>query len=318
MTDSGDQRLEEAIRRALDQVVKITRPDGGSGTGVYLPGHKIVTCLHVVEGSPGIYVAFRSGERIEADVLAASREFDLALLGLRRTPTSLNADQLGGISLHSDSVEPGEELAAIGHPFGLDWSVTGGHYNAIRQPGEDPLPRFGIALEAPLVQVDVVINQGNSGGPIIDRAGHLIGLADSILNPALANNIGFAIDGQTVLGFWQNNQNNTQALAAYSCDHHHPPGLTFCPSTGKPIKTLDPIPMPGPEGVRYSCGHVHPPGLEFCPLTGKPAEPIDELPEDLAEAPDEGQQEQVTCTNCGTIYSAALDACPQCGKPNPS
>jgi S1-C subfamily serine protease/tRNA A-37 threonylcarbamoyl transferase component Bud32 len=307
-------RLEDAVKRTIDQVVKITLPGGGSGSGIYLPGAQIMTCLHVVDGEAGVGVHFRTGEQIEADVVATDHKLDLALLKLRKTPGTLTPKQLGGILHEVSDPKPGEVLAAIGHPLGLDWSVTGGHFNAVRRPGEAPLPEFGIALDTPLVQVDVTINAGNSGGPLLDAGGRLVGLADSIINPALANNIGFAIMASTVWDFWKEHREAVKPLVAYNCNHHHPADQTYCPLTGKPIEPLEPVPMPAGGGVRYSCGHVHPPGLAYCPLIGKPAHPVDEnMTETQVDAPK--TEAHVTCTNCGHLYPVGLSHCPQCGKP---
>jgi hypothetical protein len=194
--------------------------------------------------------------------------------------------------------------------------VTGGHYNALRDPGQEPLPRFGINLTCPLIQVDVAINAGNSGGPILDSDGRLVGIADSVVNPAVANNIGFAIEAATVLGFWGEHRDDGEFLAPYSCGHHHAKGSTYCALTGKPVKALEAIPMPSEKGVRYSCGHIHPPGLAYCPMMGKPAYELDVLPappSGVTKAAD--QIAQVKCTNCGFEYAVKQPACPQCGKP---
>ncbi len=308
--------IEDAVHRAIDQTVKIARPDGITGTGIYLPGNRVITCLHVIDGAQGIYVHFRNGEQIEADAVAVDQKKDLALLAMRSAPQTLGEAQLDGIILSSRSLEPGEDLVAIGHPLGLDWSVSGGHFNAVRQPGEEPLPKFGITLDVPLVQVDVAINAGNSGGPILDEEGHLVGIADSIINPAVANNIGFAIEGDVALRFWRDHEQDSRPLVAYSCVHFHAAEQKYCPLTGKPVKPLEHIAMPTVQAVRYSCGHVHPPGLTYCPLMGKPATEIDEVPEPpggnlkpVAAPP------QVKCTNCGFVYAATLASCPQCGKP---
>ncbi|MBN1429893.1 MAG: protein kinase [Anaerolineae bacterium] len=306
--------FQDAVHRALNQVVKISRPDSSTGSGVYIAGDRVITCVHVVDGAPGLYVRFHTGEQIEADVIATDNCLDLALLQLRSTPTTLTAEQLDGIVFYDDPVEPGEDLVAIGHPLGLDWSVTGGHYNALRRPGEDPLPHFGIVLAASLVQVDVVINAGNSGGPIIDAAGHLIGIADSIINPALANNVGFAIACRTVLAFLQEHQDATEKLVAYNCAHHHAEGERYCPLTGKPIHRLDSVPMPTTDSVYYSCGHLHEPGLTYCPLTGKPVYEIDKARENRDSAVQTSAPSAV-CTNCGASYSVAAEVCPKCGKP---
>ncbi len=307
--------LQQAVQRVIDYVVKISRPDGGVGSGVYLPGDRILTCLHVVDGAAGLYVRFRSGEQIEADVVAADPLLDLAMLKLRASPTASPAAQAEGLLFEFEPLEPGDTLAAIGHPLGLDWSVTGGHYNALRYPGEQPLPRFGIALNAPLIQVDVSINPGNSGGPIINTAGELVGLADSIINPAVANNIGFAIHGPTAWRFWQDHRSDEEALTAYTCGHHHRAGEAYCPLTGKPAKPVEPVPMPSGGSIPYSCGHLHPPGLTYCPLLGKPARPAEESTQETRPGLPTESEPPGNCTNCGRAYPAHLPACPACGKP---
>ncbi len=280
---------------------------------MYLPGDRVATCLHVVDGARGIYVRFRTGEQIEADLIASAPDLDLALLALRDSPATLEPDRLDGIVFEFRTLEAGAPLAAIGHPLNLDWAVTGGHYNGLRHAGDDALQRFGITLSTPLVQVDAAINPGNSGGPLVDEEARLIGLADSVINPALVNDIGFAIAGQTVFDFWQAHRAESEPFAAYSCGHHHPPGEAYCPRTGKPTVPQETIPMPLPGTVRYSCGHQHAPGLAHCPLTGKP---VLALTDAAQTKQTEGADWQiVTCTNCGYDYPRFRDACPHCGKP---
>jgi tRNA A-37 threonylcarbamoyl transferase component Bud32 len=310
------RRLEDAVRRVIDQVVKVRLVSEGAGTGVYLPDNHVVTCRHVIDGAPGIIIQFRTGEQISAEVLAVDAGCDLALLRLDHRPETLEPASLDGLVYGAREMELGEPLAAIGHPLGLNWAVTGGHYNATRLPGEEALKMFGIKLKVPLVQVDVAINPGNSGGPLIDPEGRLIGIADSIINPALANNIGFAVEGQVVYDFWQANSKVETPLIAYTCGHHHPAGETFCPLTGQPVQALEPVPMPTADSIRYSCGHYHPPGLDYCPLTGRPIG----VRGQGAETPETGAAADVptgpvTCTNCGHEFPARDRYCPRCGKP---
>jgi len=311
------QRLEDAVRRVIDQVVKISRPDGGTGGGIYLPGDRILTCLHVVDGAPGLYVRFRTGEQIEADLVAADRTLDLALLRLRATPTSLSAERLDGLRIEAHEADLGEPLAAIGHPLGLNWAVTGGHYNGVRQPAEAPLAIFGLRLKTPLVQVDVAINPGNSGGPLIDTQGRLVGLADAVINPALGENIGFAIHSSAVAQFWQQHRGDETPLVAYRCGHHHQLDQPFCPLTGKPTQPVPPVPMPAPGSLRYSCGHFHPSGADYCPLTGKPITVVGTLDEETHLGTPTEVEEQVPCSNCGHLFPLRMAYCPQCGKPRP-
>ncbi len=308
------RRLEDAVRRVIDQVVKILRPDGGTGAGLYLPDNHVLTCLHVVDGAPGVYVRFRTGEQIESDVVATDLALDLALLELRATPTTLTSPQLDRMAFEAHEYSLGEPLAAIGHPLGLNWAVTGGHFNGLRQPGEDPLPRFGITLNTPLVQVDVAINPGNSGGPLIDTSGRLVGIADSVVNPAFGENIGFAIDANTAYQFWQTHKDTMVPLVAYECGHHHAPETPYCPLTGKPTKPVAPIPMPPPDAVRFTCGHFHGPDTDYCPLTGRPAQPEEPLGSTHTGAPTVVEH-PVKCTSCGLEFADGLLYCPHCGKP---
>jgi serine/threonine protein kinase len=309
-------RLEHSVQQVLDQVVKIIRPDGGTGSGITLPGGQVVTTLHVVDGSPGVYIRFRNGEQAEADVMAADPAQDLALLSLRAAPASIDTGDTFRLARISGPPNPGAALVAIGHPLGLDWAVTGGHYNGLHQPENEPLTRLGITLDVPLVQVDVTINAGNSGGPVIDAEGRLVGLADSVINPAVANNIGFAIYAPAVWDFWEANREVEAPLVAFDCKHHHPAGTAYCPRTGRPIVPAAPIPMPTAESTPYTCGHRHPPGLTFCPLIGKPILPTSD---DLAQAARTQVRNKPTisqtCTNCGTRFEASLGYCPHCGKP---
>jgi serine/threonine-protein kinase len=267
-------RIEDAIKRVMDQVVKIRRPNGGSGSGILVEGEQVLTSLHVVDGALGIYVQFHSGEIVEAELIAADRTSDLGLLRLKATPESVDANTQRAIRLEFRRLEPGERLAAIGHPIGLDWSVTGGHYNALRRPGEGPLSEFGIKLTCPLVQVDVSINPGNSGGPVIDSAGRLVGLAVSIINPAVVNNIGFAVHGPIVADFWRANRGNTEPLYPYTDGRHHPAGLSYSPTTGKPIRMLPTIPLladNAPAQTCTGCTARFQLSAPWCPHCGKPA-----------------------------------------------
>ena len=158
----------------------------------------------------------------------------------------------------------------------------------------------------------MAINPGNSGGPVIDEDGRLVGVASNVINPAFADNVGFAIAGATAYRFWQDHKDIDVALLPYTCGHHHPAQLSFCPDTGKPIKPAKTITIYDNSMVAYTCGHHHAPGLEYCPNTGKPIEPADGSDTPYVEA---GKAEPVTCSNCGTSYAASLAFCPHCGKP---
>lgn len=278
--------LEEAVAEVMDQVVKIDRPDNSSGSGLALDYHLVITALHVVDGSPGIQVLFRNGATVTADVVAIDRNTDLALLRLRQRPL-VGLEELPKRDFEAEPLIHGELLAAIGHPLGLDWSVTGGYYNGLRDPQHHALKRFGIKVNCQLIQVDVAVNPGNSGGPIIDLDGRIVGLADSIVNPAIANDIGFGIYGPVMYRFIDENKDAETPLIPYNDGQHHRPGLRFHPTTGKPITPIDKIEPPNQGLVAYDDGKERQPGLKYDPATGKP---IKEVPID--KKPDTGQTQR--------------------------
>lgn len=308
--------LEDAVNRVIDQVVKIERPDGGSGTGVYLSGDEILTCLHVVDGAAGLFIRFRSGEQIQADVVAMAPGFDLALLHLRRSPESLSQEQLSGLSTEIDPPRLGEMVVSIGHPLNLEWAVAGGHFNGLRQPDDPALKTFGMTLKAPLVQVDVAINPGNSGGPLIDNEARLVGICTSILNPALVNNIGFAIDASTAWDFVRANTGSRILWQAYDDGHHHPPNQSYDPGTGRPILVTPEVSLEEFTRTSTSCSAcgAHYASTELvCPNCGKP----NPSPGKAMEPPIE-QEAEIKCPTCGSTYAASHAFCPGCGRPRPA
>lgn len=263
------------VEQALDAVVKIARRDGGSASGFILRDGLVLTCEHVLGRSYPLRIALRDSRQLAVDVLAAECAVDLAILRPRPEGASLPP----GLDLSPVTLAPGQALIAIGHPLGLDWSVTGGHYNATREENDPSLAQVGITLKTPLIQVDVAINAGNSGGPILDTAGRVVGIATSIINPAVANNIGFAIPVETARRLHRAispKASSAPALEPYSCGHYHPAGLAFCPLLGKPISpAVSPTDEPQkaelpPAPARCTCGYDHFHRQPYCPGCGKP------------------------------------------------
>jgi serine protease Do len=142
----------------------------------------VLTNSHVVFGRQVIVVTLHDGRKIEAELLGADPISDLAVIRIRvpseRYPTAV----LG----NSDSIRIGEDVIAIGNPFGLEQTLTRGVISGINRimPGSPQ-------LTLPFIQTDASINAGNSGGPLMNRCGEVIGINTSIL--AEAQNIGFSI-----------------------------------------------------------------------------------------------------------------------------
>ncbi len=169
---------------------RIAEPDEGAvqgGTGfVWDRAGHIVTNNHVVQGVADISVRFASGEVVQAKLVGASPNYDLAVIrvtGMNDLPPPL---PIGS----SADLKVGQAAFAIGNPFGLDQSLTTGIISALSRR----LPTSGGREVTNVIQTDAAINPGNSGGPLLDSAGRLIGVNTAIYSPSGAYaGIGFAI-----------------------------------------------------------------------------------------------------------------------------
>jgi S1-C subfamily serine protease len=165
--------------------------DLGSGFVIDRHGH-ILTNAHVVAGARSVTVGFRKGGTYRATVVGLDRIDDVAVLDVSKAPrTLLHPLQLGSVR----SVRVGDPVVAIGNPLGEYRSITEGIVSAKRRQINSLRPGYKI-YDA--IQTDAAINHGNSGGPLIDRSGSVIGITNQILtgtnNPTTGNiGIGFAV-----------------------------------------------------------------------------------------------------------------------------
>jgi S1-C subfamily serine protease len=144
----------------------------------------IVTNSHVAFGRQSVVVKLDDGTSLPARLLGADPIFDIAVLQIPKPKDGrLPSVKLGD----SDHVRVGEEVLAIGNPLGLDQSMTRGIVSAVNRV----LPVTYFSLQEPLIQVDTPINHGNSGGPLLNRCGEVIGITTAIIPEA--QNIGLAI-----------------------------------------------------------------------------------------------------------------------------
>lgn len=160
----------------------------GSGVVVHRDGF-VVTAAHVVESAEAIEVHWRDDFKSQAKVVSLSRTEDLALLKVDELPKKAVVAALGD----SDALKPGQRLFAIGAPYGLEHSLTAGVVSALRS-NERPglLPRH-------LLQTDVSINQGNSGGPLFNDRGEVVGIASFMLSQSGGSvGLNFAVPSNTV------------------------------------------------------------------------------------------------------------------------
>jgi serine protease Do len=189
-------RLAERLKPALVQI-RVRRPAGegegeegprrGLGSGFLIhPDGYLVTNAHVVEGATTVQVRLASGKRLPGQVVGRDSRVDLALVKVE-SPEKLPVLPLGD----SEQLRVGELVLALGHPFGLEQTVSLGIVSRKGAPLLAAAPGFDF------IQTDAAVNPGNSGGPLVNMAGQVVGV-----NTMAARNgsIGFAIPVGLVKG----------------------------------------------------------------------------------------------------------------------
>jgi S1-C subfamily serine protease len=160
-----------------------------TGTGVVIIDNgTILTNLHVVIGAKRIKVTFFDGHQSEASMIGAQPENDLAVLRAKSIPDDLQAATMRG----TGDLLPGDEVVAIGFPFGIGPSASGGVVSGLKRQFRSP---DGERLTN-LIQFDAAANPGNSGGPLVTMDGSVVGIVTAILNPGEQGTfigIGFAV-----------------------------------------------------------------------------------------------------------------------------
>jgi S1-C subfamily serine protease len=160
------------------------------GTGVVIIDNgTILTNLHVVQGAKRVEVTFADGHTSEAVVTGVQPEHDLAVLRARSIPDDLQAATMRSTS----DLQPGDEVVAVGFPFGIGPSVSAGVVSGLKRDFRSP---EGKRVLSNLIQFDAAANPGNSGGPLITMDGHVVGIVTAIMNPteqATFIGIGFAV-----------------------------------------------------------------------------------------------------------------------------
>jgi len=177
-------RYADVYRSVSDSVVQIRviTPFGTAGTGsgfVYDERH-LVTNEHVVSNAEELYVRYPSTGWREASVVGTDSDSDLAVLSVDEHPPAA-----GSLSLVADEPAVGTEVVAIGNPYGLSGSVSAGIVSGVDRtlssPGEFSIPDT--------IQTDAAVNPGNSGGPLVNLEGEVVG----VISAGQGDNIGLAI-----------------------------------------------------------------------------------------------------------------------------
>ena len=171
--------------------------EGGLGSGVIVTDNgEILTSLHVVDGADEILVTFADGTESTAEIALAQPENDIAVLQTDLLPEILVPAVLG----NPGAMRVGDEAFAVGNPFGLYGSMSAGvisGFNRTFQPEGSNQQLEG------LIQIDAAVNPGNSGGPLLNRGGQVVGIVTGIVNPTEQSffvGIGFAVPINVAVG----------------------------------------------------------------------------------------------------------------------
>lgn len=169
---------------------------GGVGSGVIVSANAdILTAFHVVDGATEIEIYYAEGSQTTAVVSVAEPENDIAVLTPAAPPEIIVPAVLG----NPNAMRVGDEAYAVGNPLGLAGSMSAGVISGFDRtlPISDDLELSG------LIQFDTAVNPGNSGGPLLNRRGEVIGIVTALANPSEQNffiGIGFAVPITTAAG----------------------------------------------------------------------------------------------------------------------
>ena len=175
------------------------RDEHGSGLGsgvVITSSGEILTSLHVVDGADEILVTFADGTESGAEVALAQPENDIAVLQSYLLPEILVPAVLG----NPGAMRVGDEAYAVGNPFGLYGSMSAGVISGFNRTFK---PEGSNRQLEGLIQIDAAVNPGNSGGPLLNRSGQVVGIVTGIVNPTEESffvGIGFAVPINVAVG----------------------------------------------------------------------------------------------------------------------
>jgi S1-C subfamily serine protease len=177
--------------------VQMENGEKGLGSGVIIDeAGDILTCLHVVDGATKITIIFADGTHAEGQVGTAQPENDIAVLQASVLPQLFVPATLG----NPGALQVGDEAYVVGNPFGLYSSMSAGvisGFDRTFQPTTSKVQLKG------LIQIDAAVNPGNSGGPLLNRYGHVVGIVTGLVNPTKENffiGIAFAVPITTAAG----------------------------------------------------------------------------------------------------------------------
>ena len=173
--DMDAEEMPEIFRRFFEQqpgMPQMPRDRTSMGTGFIISSDGyVLTNHHVIDGADQVIVRLRDRRELEASVVGSDPQSDVALLKLEET--GLPASKIGS----SSALKPGQWMVAIGSPFGFEHSVTAGIVSALGRSSQMTGQQY-----VPFIQTDVPINRGNSGGPLLNIKGEVVGINSQIFS----------------------------------------------------------------------------------------------------------------------------------------
>jgi putative serine protease PepD len=204
-TDSTAKNVYDGAKDAVAYISAETGEGTATGSGFVVSSDgKIITNEHVVDGATSVTVKLgTNGKEQTAQVLGADASKDLALLKVDPGSAKLHALSFGD----SSDVQVGDNVYAIGNPYGLDHTLTSGIVSALNRDIQAP---SGATIPG-AIQTDAALNPGNSGGPLLDADGKVVGVNSQIASAGTSSSgesgnvgIGFAIPSKLVQAFAEN------------------------------------------------------------------------------------------------------------------
>ena len=188
------EKSESGVVRIDVDKINSSGETGSLGSGFVFDdlGH-IITNAHVVESASSVTITFLDGSQYNAQIIGSDKFTDIAVIKVEEKPRYLHPLQMGD----SSTLKVGEQVAAIGNPFGLSGSMTSGIVSQIGRL----LPSQDTGFSIPnVIQTDAAINPGNSGGPLLNMAGKVMGINTAIQSgTGQSAGIGFAVPSNTIL-----------------------------------------------------------------------------------------------------------------------
>jgi S1-C subfamily serine protease len=181
LKSSVSEDFSKVVEDSIESVVTI-KTDAGQGTGFIITGEGfIITNAHVLSGGKTVKTITYEQQEIKTSFIGYNADLDLALLKITGEYTPLKLAD-------SDNVQIGEKVIAIGNPLGLQFSVSQGIVSGVHRTGPNGLDAY--------IQTDAALNPGNSGGPLINTAGKVIGINN--FKSSSAESLGFALESNYI------------------------------------------------------------------------------------------------------------------------